>query len=129
MTYRAKIQPHCLWCGKAIAKRTVRYSFSEPTWLEKHPPLDGEFWKTLGVTEEERPTDKAGCQRLTNLKVASIDYGSQPKGDFSLRRVFSFTAWDGVSYQDEFFCNGNDARYFAYAAARHGLRFKKKSAA
>jgi hypothetical protein len=122
MTYKSPKQPHCLWCGTRIAKATTRHNVVTPAmWRQSFREAYASMPKTI-----------ADCHKLTNEKVVSVDY--QYEQDYNFERtgrrvVHSYSTWDGESYQDEFFCNGDHARQFGYAAAIHGLRFKKRSAA
>ena len=130
MTHKSTTQPHCLWCGKRIAKRTTRHDVKGTGWAFKEGgPI---------VTRED-------LQKRTNGRIVSVKYHyenerhekmSQSIYDNNYRRIVSgqrtihaYSTWDGESYVDPYFCNGDHARCFAYAAAKHGLRFKKKSAA
>jgi hypothetical protein len=130
MTHKSATQPLCLWCGKRIAKVTTSH---------RTPKTGFTFDKSEIVTLEE-------LRRTTNEKIVSVKYhhehesyedltpgeiyAKQLKRHVSGRRtVYSYTTWDGESYVDEFFCNGDHAQRFAYAAARHGLRLKGRNAA
>jgi len=120
MIYKSTMQPHCLWCHKPIAKAT--------TW---HNPVTPALW---GKTFDDPavPRTLADCQKLTNEKVVSIKYHYETDNKYydrtGRRVVHSYSTWDGESYKDQFFCNGDHAQRFAYAAAHHGLRFKRKAA-
>ena len=117
MTFKSNTQPSCLYCGNGIAKAT------ETIHLWKEP-------KTI-----------AEIRASTNLKIVSWRYGYEPKKDDSItiapaktpgghgdfyfeERVKSkvlidtYSTWDGVSYVDEFFCNGTCCRRYAYRMAR-----------
>jgi len=77
---------------------------------------------------ETAPKTMADCQKLTNETVVSVEYQYETDSNYERtgrRVVHSYSTWDGESYKDEFFCNGEHAKYFGYAAAHHGLRFTK----
>lgn len=105
--FKSKTQPLCRCCGKAIKKRTVAFI------VDKHPPgpnvhhTNSEFWRH--VYSDPLPKTKADCQRLTNLEVVSL---RKHNGD-----VVHFGAWDGESYDDEFFCTGGCAQRWGYVMA------------
>ena len=102
-------QPHCLWCQKKIRKRTTTLMFGEP---EAHKRLDGPWMKHL----PEKPRSITVVEKMTNQKVVAVRWSD--RGGW-ITHAF---VWDGVSYVDKYFCNGNHASYFAYACARSGLR-------
>jgi len=104
--------PLCRCCGKSIPKRTITYHVMEPDSVQSIS--ESPFWKT--VRPPHRLTSKAECQRYTNHPIVSVRYS-----DYKGRHVTSFSAWDGESYEDPFFCNGTCARDFAYLMARGGL--------
>jgi hypothetical protein len=122
MPYKSATPPHCLWCGKRIAKRTTR-----------HDVITYAMWKqSLDNSYATLPKTIADCQKLTNEKVVSVDYQYETDDNYDRtgrRVVHHYTTWDGESYRDEFFCNGDHAQCFAYAAAAHGMRLKKRNAA
>jgi len=120
MKFKSKTQPLCLWCGQGIKKKTHYFGFDSGS---HH---NSEYWTVLTVA---RPQTKADCQRLTNETVVSLQYGPNlkkklpdgPDGEIRYEQeIRSFTAWDGESYVDQFFCNGTHAQNFAYAVARTG---------
>ena len=132
MTYKSNEQPFCRWCGKAIPKRTTYVAVNDPTSTAR--PADSEFWRH--IYPEQRPTSKDECQKLTNEKVVSVHYdyaeqnwiGEYPNRklvESGARKVRDFRTWDGESYIDEFFCNGQHANWFGYAAAAKGLAMPK----
>jgi hypothetical protein len=108
-----KHPPLCRYCGKAIAKRTSTVVFGEA-------PRSRSGQVEYFTYREERPKSKEEAQRLLNSQVVSVRYDV----DYSLpaeereRFVIRATTWDGEHYEDEFFCNGDHARLFGYAAAR-----------
>jgi hypothetical protein len=130
VTYRSSKQPYCLWCHKRIPKTTTHHLTSKTTF---------EFTTSAPVTLED-------LKKLTNEQIVSVKYHYENESYEDMtpaeiyakryvrhvsgrRTIYAYTTWDGLSYKDEFFCNGEHARTFGYAAARHGLRFKKKNAA
>jgi hypothetical protein len=105
-----KQQPLCRYCGGKIAKRTVSIRFGHK---ENRISSFG-FW----VERTERPTTKEQAQAITNYKIVSIRWWTE--ADTGLRHISNASAWDGESYVDEFFCNGDHAKRFAYVMARAG---------
>lgn len=127
MVYKSPTQPYCRVCGKAIAKYT-RHVWVKPEASRSH---GGTFGETMYFTPEDYPLSKADCQRLTNLQVISVNYQTlykeKPDGSWlyedgervvDRKVIYYFGTWDGESYRDEFFCNGDHAKQFAYMAAR-----------
>jgi hypothetical protein len=80
-----------------------------------------------GVLCEKLPQTKAEAQKLFNEEVVSVqrakkyDYKTDSRADVGIDRV---TIWDRETYVDEFFCNGDHAKRFGYAAARAGQVMK-----
>lgn len=104
-------RPKCIVCGRNIAKRTERVIVQ---------PISADGFNSGNATVHADIRTKADAQQHTNHVVTSISMG--PSGV-----AWTFNTWDGVSYEDEFFCNGNCARKQAYASARHGQRYVWKS--
>jgi len=108
-------QPYCRWCGKAIAKR------SKIVWVAEEPqsePRPGHVYTGKG----HRLRSKAECQPYTNQTILSVKYMEERDDDNRVigRYVWSFTVWDGETYIDQYFCNGEHARFFGYAMAKKG---------
>lgn len=102
--------PRCVYCSAPIRKRT------RTNWIEtKRKPhmTDSTFMRHIVC--DEQPADIAACRKLTNELVVSVQR-------YQGGRIRSFGSWDGVSYVDQFFCNGSHARKFAYALARLGYK-------
>jgi hypothetical protein len=116
--FKSAKQPHCLWCHRPIAKHT--------TW---HNPVTPAQWQqSFKQGFETAAKTMADCQKLSNEKVVSVKYQYETDDNYDQtgrRVVHSYSTWDGESYKDQFFCNGDHAKAYAYAAAHHGLRFKK----
>ena len=114
MTIKSKTQPLCRYCGKPIAKRTESVNFNE---RPSRPDLRG-----------IKPLSRAEAQRLVNGKIVSVRW-TVPKrlerGEFEPtgepRFISQVGLWDGESYVDEFFCNGDHAKSFGYSAAQKGM--------
>lgn len=102
--------PLCRYCGKAIRKRT------RTNWIEseRKPHMTNTSFSRHVICDEP-PADIAACRKLTNELVVSVQR-------YQGGRIRSFGSWDGVSYVDQFFCNGRHARLFAYAFARAGYK-------
>jgi hypothetical protein len=105
--------PLCRYCGGPIAKRTRR------VWITTKPEdqlLPSEktatqFSRTVRV--DKRPANIAECRALTNWQVLHVRK--------HYHGIASFTEWDGETYHDKFFCKGEHASAFGYAAARAKL--------
>lgn len=104
-----KTQPLCRYCGGKIAKRTITVRF-------------GGFMSN----RKDRPATWADAQRLVNDgTIVSVRYATKARGDNGVpfdvdRFVCEAGVWDGESYVDSFFCNGEHAKRFAYMLARGG---------
>lgn len=70
------------------------------------------------IEVDKMPVDKAECQRLTNDRITSVRRSADGSA------ISKFTTWDGETYVDRFFCNGDHARSFAYVMATAGHRTK-----
>jgi hypothetical protein len=112
-----KLPPLCRYCGKPVPKYTTA------KWLELNPE-SMKYMVGSKVLVEQLPKTKAEAQKLFNEEVVSVqrkkeyDWGGPGHGkDLGIGRV---TLWDGEAYMDEFFCNGDHARRFAYVMARDG---------
>jgi hypothetical protein len=117
--------PLCRYCGKPIAKRTrlVNVDHAETDQRQYHDHT--EFWTHVYVTDETWPKNKADCQKLTNRQVVAVKYGAHVRGDYYEHRVRAFSDWDGESYDDPFFCNGDHAKRLGYLMADGGHCTKK----
>jgi hypothetical protein len=110
-------QPLCRYCGKAIRKKTETIRFG---------CADGDAARFAHM-RTERPRDKAEAQRYGNGQVVSVRYsetacitvpgGGSHKVTRVPRYVEEASYWDGESYVDWAFCNGDHARRFGYSAA------------
>lgn len=122
MTFRSKTQPFCRWCGKKIAKYTVSH---------RTPKTSYKF-------DENELVTLADVRKLTNEQIVSVKYHYEEEHYEDLtpgelyakkwkrhangrRSVYIYSTWDGETYVDEFFCNGEHARDFGYAAAAKGF--------
>lgn len=108
MSVKLKKQPYCRWCGKPIAKRTTNHC----------------LWKFGTGVDYNNPVTLDDCRKKTNEQVVSVKYSyyTDEEGNTSktMRSVYSYNTWDGESYVDEYFCNGQHARNLGYAAAAKG---------
>jgi hypothetical protein len=69
---------------------------------------------SLGAYEcEVPPKSIADCRKMTNEIVVSVQRGVN-------NTIRSFGTWDGKSYIDSYFCNGEHAKLFGYVMARAG---------
>jgi hypothetical protein len=105
--------PRCRYCGGPIRK-DVRTVWLHDRPLNEYERRDGGLtYRHLRV--DTLPRTKAECQTLTNWTVLSV------KRDYRNGNVISrFGEWDGESYADPYFCNGDHARRFAYICAEAG---------
>lgn len=108
------LPPLCRWCGKAIPKKTRTLHF-EATEHPSHKSVA----EWADYSYGPRPATKAEAQTRTNALVVSVQrvgYGT----DATLIR--SVGTWDGESYRDPYFCNGDHARSFGYMMAKEHPR-------
>lgn len=116
------VQPHCRWCGKPIPKHgTIVYVKEE---RNKH---DTALGRCIYIGKGKRLRSKAECVPFTNQTILSVRYSEEREGYDGLvtgRYVYSFTEWDGETYADRFFCNGDHAKEMGYAAAEKGWSTK-----
>lgn len=114
MAFKSKTRPLCRYCGKGIAKRT--------TWKWLVTKQDVALMDNHFVCEK-LPQTKAEAQKLFNEQVTAVkrrkhtDWETDEVTDLGIDQV---TLWDGESWVDEFFCNGDHAKCFAYLLAREG---------
>jgi len=130
MRFKSPQQPFCRWCGKKITKHGSR------VWIKREEaPTDRAFaggWgRNVYIGDTPFPTNKAELQRHTNQHVLSYKYEYELDdnkyilGEKAARTgkkwIDSFEEWDGESYTDPFFCSGDHAKEFGYAAAQKGF--------
>lgn len=122
MTFKSPTQPLCRTCGKAIRKRTkdIRVHLTEPASPDMTSEwTDGKWRQVPARMITGRFETKAAIQRTVNETVVAIRFNyvtenGDPTGEKYIDRI---SVWDGESYQDEFFCNGEHAKDFAYMCA------------
>lgn len=116
MAWKSATQPLCRFCGKAIAKDTERLRFSSEYRMA------GE-----DARRDIKPRSKTEAQRHVNGKIVSVQSAIKRKSDdrnhadYDVTErdyISAVTVWDGESYVDPYFCNGDHARRFAYSVAR-----------
>jgi hypothetical protein len=119
--------PRCRYCGGAIAKRTERKRFAaEPT---QYKTADRGY---VFYGDNGRPQTAAEAQRYVNGRVVSIgrervwNDAQDATVDVGIDWV---GVWDGETYVDRFFCNGDHARLFGYVCARDGRATRAYNAA
>lgn len=116
MAFKFQTQPLCRYCGRPIAKYTERFRF-------------GPDHRSIGddARTDIKPRSKVEAQRHINGQIVSVHWTMKRKSndwrdvDYDEQErayISAVTAWDGESYVDPFFCNGDHAKRFAYAAAR-----------
>jgi ribosomal protein L24E len=110
--------PLCRYCGKPIKKVTCTIYVREGE--RQQYETDSLFIRYIYPVD--RPRSLADCQKLSKDQVVSMRYGRKWDGDAeqSTGFVSIFTTWDGKSYTDDYFCNGEHARNFGYVCAREG---------
>lgn len=109
MPYESQTHPLCRCCGKPIPRFTRTIYVVGPNSVQTKDVVVGPLYS------------KEDCQRHTNHRVVSVRYDDARHDDPDQRRkVWRFTTWDGVSYEDEFFCKGTCATRFAYVMAHAG---------
>lgn len=121
MTFKSDFQPRCRWCGKPIRKDTHAIRFGQAYARQD----------TYGTSRTERPATRAEAQLLLNWQITAIRYDdrasvpAEREGQTRTvnveRYISEAYAWDGESYQDEFFDSGDCAKQMGNAAARKGL--------
>lgn len=123
MTFKSHEQPRCRWCGKRIAKHTTHhfvdgsgYAFKEDNkivTLDDINKTTNEFIVSVKYHYEKEEYEDLTPNEIYSKKIVRRTSGR--------RTIHEYTTWDGESYKDEFFCNGDHARNFGYAAACKGL--------
>lgn len=129
MAFKSAERPLCRWCAKPIRKHTITvYVKQKPSEYDK-PNLG---FSRYAYTDK-MPATKQECQRLTNLRIASVkrhqpiigtglNYDEKAGASY----IDQFTEWDGESYADGFFCSGPCAQRMGYdACLRHDLATKR----
>lgn len=119
----APVQPLCRYCGKAIKKRTeMLWCYPEP--LRTHSTDNRGVTTPLAVPRHRVGVfrTQAELQAVCNERVVSIRRAEDGT-------IWQASTWDGESYVDEYFCNADHARQFAYLFARHGSATQAYTAA
>ena len=120
------IPPLCRYCGKPIAKRTnwVRFTLARTEYQKNET-----YVRYIEVPAY--PKSKAECQKLTNLTVVSVRWAEIYDDNHVMSKPYieSFGEWDGKSYKDAYFCNGDHAKSFGYVMAGSGYATKAFNAA
>jgi len=112
--FKSAERPRCRWCGKPIAKATNYHSVSN----------------AFHAFKENKLTTLEDCQKKHNEKIVSVKYHHETESTIDgyartgRRTVYSYATWDGESYKDGFFCNGEHAQLMGYAAAEKGWSTK-----
>jgi hypothetical protein len=116
MAFKSAVQPLCRFCGKGIKKHT------HTVWFGQGRESRNDYSTSL----EAKPTSREEAQRLVNQEIVSISWEyhwSRDEDDKSVKtrdHIHKVTTWDGESWDDPFFCNGDHAQRFGYASARGG---------
>jgi hypothetical protein len=121
----ARVGPLCRYCAEPIAKRTIKvHVVAARTGFNK----DSAFWRYVEVGGNF-PLNWAECEKLTNQQVIAVRYADSGGATARPHVIDWFTEWDGQSYVDPYFCNGDHAQLFGRALARVGLGSTKYFAA
>lgn len=115
--------PKCIVCGKPIRKKTTTYYVREATNEKPHGHRESSIGGTifdLHFAAERMPKSRPEVQAVVNGTVIFHRYGAQG-------RIWTFTTWDGESYEDEFFHSKECAMKQGYASARSGHRYTWRS--
>jgi hypothetical protein len=108
--------PLCRYCGGKIRKRVTSVEFvlsGQAKGKSLTPWAANGFTHRRFVVVDQYPRDRAACKPFTNGQVVSVKKNYRDAGN----TIAEFGEWDGESYVDRFFCNGDHARKFAYAVA------------
>ncbi len=114
----------CIVCEKSIKKKLHYFNFLPPQeavgcMKQKIPARkEGEIIHNMNISTiftDHPPASKSGCSKFTNFKVmsATITNGA----------VRKFSAWDGETYADDYFCSDKCAIKQGYASAQHNARY------
>lgn len=120
MTFKSETQPLCRYCGGKIKKVTQTRFLFQSEWQAR---IDPDFVpRKFNRAEAEciYPKTREEAQRLFNHPIVHVTY-AHPKE----RGIEKVSVWDGESYEDEFFCSGTHARWFANAMALQGWATKE----
>lgn len=113
--------PHCRYCGGLIRKETTRVYFKPEASKFDNTSLGSAYsYGPYPQTREE-------AQQRTNGQIVSVSRRIEHSyvGNESVPTdvgIDHVTVWDGSTYVDPFFCNGDHAKRFAYVMARAGLK-------
>lgn len=123
--FKSATQPLCRYCGDRIRKHavTVYLKRERSEYDRDHPGFSRHIYTAEPIKS------KADCEKQTNQTVIAVKwdrptistdtgYARAPDRD----QIASFSEWDGESYIDQFFCNGDHAKRFAYVMARTGYQ-------
>lgn len=106
------LAPLCRYCGGPI-KKTTRTVYLRDRPLQSH---ERESVYSRYIVVEKLPATIDECRKLTNHQVVSV----KRHHDAERNAITFFSEWDGESYEDKFFCNGDHAKRFAYVMAGVG---------
>jgi hypothetical protein len=110
-----KQAPRCRYCGKRIAKSATR------VWLRTKADVEHSPHVNRGdIIVDRLPQTITECAPLTNGQVLHVWRNVPARGG----DIYSFSWWDGESYDDKFFCKGEHARAMGYLAAKQGMLTK-----
>lgn len=111
------IQPLCRYCGKKIAKSTIKHWFGDRVEFYKNSP-------DRHIHHGEKPRSREEAQKYINEQVISVQWSRLYQDGELLPREQQFInrvgVWDGESYEDKFFCNDDHARRMGYVVAHEG---------
>lgn len=123
MAFKSSTQPLCRYCGKGIRKHTDSVYFGSDTGAGGIRPTKP---KTVAEAQAQINHGRIVAHRY-HWTAAEIAEGRRRHGLYQEATPESnyirlAHVWDGESYVDEFFCNGDHAQRFAYVMARTGAQ-------
>lgn len=107
------MRPLCRYCGKQIAKRTTTWMFGRSE----------DRRNTYIKSSAAKPRSKEEVAKITNMQLVRVRWTKE--GEYATEKaghvfIYQASVWDGESYDDPYFCNGEHARNFGYLMARAG---------
>lgn len=131
MSHKAKTQPLCRYCGRAIAKHThyVRFGSMAKAELKTVRPQSRAEAQAYVNTMQNEPRQIVSLRWAMKFMdgythdhvpyASDISTMARSRRKLQTRDYIDYVGtWDGESYTDPFFCNGRHASDFAYVCAR-----------
>lgn len=113
-------QPLCRYCGKKIRKRTTAAWFGNAHFGLQHDDAARCKQKPRSIDEVRRLVNQAVVAVSWHTPTELVHGEHVPTGE--PRYIERASLWDGQSYVDNFFCNGDHAKRFAYLMARSNCK-------